>query len=108
MGGIALGKGVTSSGLMDVLRDIIRDIMDGLGLGTVVMVLSAVVLVRGSTNYTFSDVGADDFGIIYPPGRLSLHSSATPLQAFSSCRSPKKLDATCTHWEALDKTTAAF
>ena len=45
MGGIALGKGVTSSGLLSVLDDVIRDIIDGKSLYTVVLVLSGIVLV---------------------------------------------------------------
>ena len=45
MGGIALGKGVTSSGLLEVLDDIIRNLIDGMSLYTVVLVLSAIVLV---------------------------------------------------------------
>jgi phosphate transporter len=46
MGGIALGKGVISSGLLDVMDESIRDLIEGLSLYTVVLVLSAVVLVR--------------------------------------------------------------
>lgn len=53
MGGIALGKGVTSSGLLEVLDDVIRDIIDGKSLYTVVMVLSAIVLVRITSYATF-------------------------------------------------------
>lgn len=45
MGGIALGKGVTSSGLLEVLDDIIRNIIEGRTLYEVVMVLSVIVLV---------------------------------------------------------------
>ncbi|OBZ72026.1 putative transporter C3B8.04c [Grifola frondosa] len=45
MGGIALGNGVTSSGLLEVLGDGIRDIIDGLSLNTVVLVLSVIVLI---------------------------------------------------------------
>ncbi|EIN03935.1 Sodium/sulfate symporter [Punctularia strigosozonata HHB-11173 SS5] len=45
MGGIALGKGVTSSGLLEVLDELIRDLVEGLSLYTVVLVLSPVVLV---------------------------------------------------------------
>ena len=45
MGGIALGKGVTSSGLLDVMDDGIREMISGLSLYTVVMVLSLIVLV---------------------------------------------------------------
>jgi phosphate transporter len=45
MGGIALGKGVTSSGLLTVLDGLIRHLVNGLSLYTVVLVLSPVVLV---------------------------------------------------------------
>ncbi|KAJ7765942.1 SPX domain-containing protein [Mycena maculata] len=45
MGGIALGKGVTSSGLLEVLDLIIRDLLDGVSLYNVVLILSPVVLV---------------------------------------------------------------
>ncbi|CCM02295.1 uncharacterized protein FIBRA_04383 [Fibroporia radiculosa] len=45
MGGIALGKGVTASGLLAVMDDKIRDMVGGLPLYTVVLVLSCVVLV---------------------------------------------------------------
>ena len=45
MGGIALGKGVMSSGLLDVLDGAIRDLVDGFTLYTVVMILSPIVLV---------------------------------------------------------------
>lgn len=46
MGGIALGKGVMSSGLLEVMDVLIRDLVEGLSLYTVVLVLSPVVLVR--------------------------------------------------------------
>lgn len=46
MGGIALGKGVTSSGLLELFDEGIRRAVDGLSLPVVVMMLSAVVLVR--------------------------------------------------------------
>jgi phosphate transporter len=45
MGGIALGEGVKSSGLLKVMDAIIRELVDGLSLYTVVLVLSVVVLV---------------------------------------------------------------
>lgn len=47
MGGIALGKGVTSSGLLLTMDESIRGLVEGLSLYTVVLVLSPVVLVRG-------------------------------------------------------------
>ena len=46
MGGIALGKAVMSSGLLEVMDIIIRDMVDGFSLYTVVMILSPIVLVR--------------------------------------------------------------
>lgn len=68
MGGIALGKGVESSGLLGVMDTHIRDLVEGLGIYTVVMVLTPIVLV----------------GLLYVPiclpltplNRWSLHSSA--------------------------------
>ncbi|TRM57048.1 SPX domain-containing protein, partial [Schizophyllum amplum] len=45
MGGIALGKGVMSSGLLEVMDGIIRDMVEGLSLYNVVLILSPVVLV---------------------------------------------------------------
>lgn len=45
MGGIALGKGVTSSGLLTVMDEIIRGIITDMSLYSVVLVLSGIVLV---------------------------------------------------------------
>ena len=45
MGGIALGKGVTSSGLLGVMDEVIRDIIADMSLYAVVLVLSGIVLV---------------------------------------------------------------
>lgn len=45
MGGIALGKGVTSSGLLTIMDEKIRNLVQGLSLYTVVLVLSFIVLV---------------------------------------------------------------
>ncbi|TFK63157.1 Sodium/sulfate symporter [Pluteus cervinus] len=45
MGGIALGKGVMSSGLLEVLDTLIRHMVDGYSLYTVVLILSPIVLV---------------------------------------------------------------
>jgi phosphate transporter len=45
MGGIALGKGVTSSGLLEVMDEVIRKMVSNLSLYSVVLVLSVVVLV---------------------------------------------------------------
>lgn len=46
MGGIALGKAVQSSGLLDELDVVIRGVVSGLSLSVVVLVLSVIVLVR--------------------------------------------------------------
>lgn len=46
MGGIALGKGVMSSGLLEVMDVVIRKLINGFSLYSVVLVLSPVVLVR--------------------------------------------------------------
>lgn len=46
MGGIALGKGVMSSGLLVVVDEILRDLVEGLSIYHVVLILSPVVLVR--------------------------------------------------------------
>ncbi|KAM5544077.1 hypothetical protein V8D89_002263 [Ganoderma adspersum] len=45
MGGIALGNGVTNSGLLEVLGDEIRDMISGMDLYPVVLLLSVIVLV---------------------------------------------------------------
>ncbi|KAF5379679.1 hypothetical protein D9615_005804 [Tricholomella constricta] len=45
MGGIALGKGVMSSGLLGVVDVILRDAVEGLSLYNVVLILSPVVLI---------------------------------------------------------------
>jgi phosphate transporter len=50
MGGIALGRGVTSSGLLDDLGVGIRKIVEGLSLYNIVLVLSAMVLVRNTSS----------------------------------------------------------
>jgi phosphate transporter len=67
MGGIALGRGVTSSGLLESMDRVIRGLVDGLSLYAVVLVLSAVVLV--SAHSTFSLGPAADAH----PGRLDVH-----------------------------------
>jgi phosphate transporter len=46
MGGIALGKGVTQSGLLEVLDGVIRDLLQDVSPYNVVLILSPVVLVR--------------------------------------------------------------
>lgn len=65
MGGISLGKGVTSSGLLDVMDDIIRDIVDGLSLYTVVLVLSGIVLVSRVLCYSSSSMNVAILGRFY-------------------------------------------
>ena len=45
MGGIALGKGVLTSGLLDIFDTLIRDILQDLDLYTIVILLSFIVLV---------------------------------------------------------------
>jgi len=45
MGGIALGKGVTSSGLLEIMDEIIRGVITDMSLYSVVLVLSGIVLV---------------------------------------------------------------
>jgi phosphate transporter len=45
MGGIALGKAVVSSGLLAVMDDGVRGLVEGLALYEIVLVLSVVVLV---------------------------------------------------------------
>jgi di/tricarboxylate transporter len=46
MGGIALGKGVVSSGLFSVLDAVIRRALEGFSTYAVVLILSPIVLVR--------------------------------------------------------------
>jgi phosphate transporter len=48
MGGIALGKGVVSSGLLDIMGIYIEDMVAGFSLYAVVLILSPIVLVRVS------------------------------------------------------------
>ena len=45
MGGIALGNGVTNSGLLEVLGEGIRELISGMDLYPVVLLLSVIVLV---------------------------------------------------------------
>jgi phosphate transporter len=45
MGGIALGKGVTSSGLLDKMDTLIRGLVEGRSEFGVVVVLTIVILV---------------------------------------------------------------
>ncbi|KAG6901962.1 hypothetical protein C0995_006191 [Termitomyces sp. Mi166 len=46
MGGIALGKGVMSSGLLDIVDGIVHDLVQDVPLYPVVLILSPVILVR--------------------------------------------------------------
>lgn len=46
MGGIALGKAVTNSGLIDAMDEVIRNSVRGMTLYASVLMLSAIVLVR--------------------------------------------------------------
>lgn len=55
MGGIALGKGVTNSGLLDVMDEIIRGMITDMSLYTVVLMLSGIVLVRTSNFHDTAD-----------------------------------------------------
>lgn len=80
MGGIALGKGVTSSGLLEILDDVIRDIIDGKSLYTVVMVLSVIVLVSPAPTKCLSKQLTIFVILFY---RSFPHSSATLLRAYS-------------------------
>ncbi|KAF9522838.1 SPX domain-containing protein [Crepidotus variabilis] len=45
MGGIALGKGVVSSGLLEIMDVAVRDLVSGYKLYTVVLILSPIILV---------------------------------------------------------------
>ena len=45
MGGIALGNGVVSSGLLEVMDDIISKLIQGVPMYAVVLILSPIVLV---------------------------------------------------------------
>jgi phosphate transporter len=54
MGGIALGRGVTSSGLLDTIGELIRGSVEGLSLYSVVLVLSAIVLVSARVPFLHS------------------------------------------------------
>ena len=54
MGGIALGKGVSSSGLLETMDEVIRDMMAGFSLVKVVFILSPIVLVRATPSIIIS------------------------------------------------------
>lgn len=63
MGGIALGKAVDSSGLLVVLDEFVRGLIDGLSLFGVVVVLSVVVLVS-AVSFGHISIVKDDFQVI--------------------------------------------
>ncbi|KAF8575970.1 hypothetical protein K439DRAFT_1664820 [Ramaria rubella] len=59
MGGIALGKAVDSSGLLAVLDELVRRLIEGLSLYQVVLVLSVVVLIISTfISHTIASVPA--------------------------------------------------
>lgn len=66
MGGIALGKGVSSSGLLGIVGDGIRGLMGGLSLPAVVLLLTLVVLVNVPNDPRVSILTSD-------AGYLDLH-----------------------------------
>jgi len=53
MGGIALGKAVVTSGLLETMDTVIRNLVEGLSTYSVVLALSMVVLVSRSENIKF-------------------------------------------------------
>ncbi len=82
MGGIALGKGVESSGLLEILHEIIGHIVDGYSLYPVVLILSPIVLVRLCLlGYSWSIL------MPYPSlwTRSYRHSSVTPIASILLC-----------------------
>jgi hypothetical protein len=84
MGGIALGKGVMSSGLLEVMDVLIRKLVDGKSLFSVVLLLAPVVLVRAFTDKI--RVCADCLYL-----RLYQPSSVIPSPVFSLCPLLKRL-----------------
>ncbi len=71
MGGIALGKGVTSSGLLDKMDILIRGLIDGRSEFGVVVVLTSVVLVS-----TLPIITPSASTILFcHVGRLDVHQS---------------------------------
>jgi di/tricarboxylate transporter len=73
-GGIALGNGVESSGLMDTMDGLVQRMFEGLALYTVVLVLSVVVLVR----FALSPPSLFLLAVtLIHDGRLFRHLSAT-------------------------------
>jgi len=70
MGGIALGKGVTSSGLLDKMDFLIRGLVEGRSEFGVVVVLTIVILVSYTCHWALN--------LAVIGCRSSLRSSATP------------------------------
>ena len=70
MGGIALGKGVTSSGLLDKMDVLIRRFVEGRSEFGVVVVLTLVILVSYTCRWALNPAVIEC--------RSSLRSSATP------------------------------
>ena len=70
MGGIALGKGVTSSGLLDKMDVLIRGFVEGRSEFGVVVVLTLVILVSYTCRWALNSAVIEC--------RSSLRSSATP------------------------------
>lgn len=101
MGGIALGKGVTQSGLLEVLDGVIRDLLQDVSPYNVVLILSPVVLVRRvSLTYTLymrmnaQRMNAGDLDLHQPhhrertPGTDREGGGLQPARAREPCESP--------------------
>lgn len=67
MGGIALGKGVTSSGLLDKMDNLIRGLVEGRSEFGVIVVLTTVVLVSCFLHQMFISL------LLFGVGRLHIH-----------------------------------
>jgi phosphate transporter len=65
MGGIALGQGVMSSGLLKVVDVILRDMIDGYSLYRVVLIISPVVLVREALTLVFPSLPVEDLTFLF-------------------------------------------
>jgi phosphate transporter len=94
MGGIALGEGVKSSGLFNAMDAIVRDLVNGYRLYTVVLILSPVVLV--SVFFHRSPSSAS----VPPLGHFHLHQShdserATRSHSKRSRRKPTRESRGC-------------
>lgn len=95
MGGIALGNGVTNSGLLEVLGEGIRELISGMDLYPVVLLLSVIVLVRPFLRRVPATVLFIKRARFPSGNRSSRHSSATRSRACSSSRSPRRSARTC-------------